>query len=385
MAETCLGCHKFSFDYDETKLKRCSGCKKAYYCSEACQDNHWVFHKFDCQPDRINTADRLAMAVYEDMLPGHPQTCEDYGFDRAITPEAQSKLIGLYIGLIKILGIPPRTVHKWRIHGVLVDKIKETYNKVPEAARAEYYPWFLENEHIIALAGQPRTTDMMVRAWIFIEGSDSESREEIIAAIERKPKDVKDCFYLCAIILSKGYPDPAMDMWVDFGFASCTSEDEEKRLCARYYRLIEACTFKEFCDAYRDHRLLSLFRSKGLPVDDGRGHLGGLLGGDWKKSVWFLKQNVVQDPIAEGFGMAPAVMVDYGFFNCETDSERQQLRRAYKAFFDSPHGDPSALHEAAIKGNIHGYLSTVVQGLENPVFRRLMENPYPLPEYDDSD
>ncbi|KAF8440854.1 hypothetical protein L210DRAFT_3538536 [Boletus edulis BED1] len=191
---------------------------------------------------------------------------------------------------------------------------------------------------------------MMVRAWMFIGGSDSESREEIIAAIERKSKD--------------SYPDPAMDMWVDFGFASCTSEEEEKRLCARYCRLIEACTFKEFCDAYRDHRLFSLFRSKGLPVDDSQR---------------------VQDPIAVGFDTAPSAMVDYGLFNCENDSERQQLRRAYKAFFDSPHGDPSALHEAAIEGNIHGYLSTVVQGLENPVFRRLMENPYPLPEYDSDD
>ncbi|KAI9567087.1 hypothetical protein HD554DRAFT_1023623 [Boletus coccyginus] len=55
----------------------------------------------------------------------------------------------------------------------------------------------------------------------------------------------------------------------------------------------------------------------------------------------------------------PAVMADYGFINCRDDSERRQLKRVYKAFFDTPDGDPLALHEAAIKGNIHGYISKV--------------------------
>ena len=78
--------------------------------------------------------------------------------------------------------------------------------------------------------------------------------------------------------------------------------------------------------------------------------------------------------------MRPSVVADYGFMNCRNDSERRQLKRVYKAFFDSRDGDPLALHEAAIKGNIHGYVSKVVQGLRDPKFQRLMKNLYPLPD-----
>eukprot|EP01084_Bolivina_argentea_P128994 227901_1 len=29
--------------------KRCSGCKRVYYCSEQCQSNHWKQHKKECK------------------------------------------------------------------------------------------------------------------------------------------------------------------------------------------------------------------------------------------------------------------------------------------------------------------------------------------------
>lgn len=48
-----------------------------------------------------NTADHLARAVFDDLLPQHPQTCEDYGFNRAITVEEKCNLLGLYIGTVR--------------------------------------------------------------------------------------------------------------------------------------------------------------------------------------------------------------------------------------------------------------------------------------------
>ena len=64
------------------------------------------------------------------------------------------------------------------------------------------------------------------------------------------------------------------------------------------------------------------------------------------------------------------------------DAEWQELKQVYKAFFGS-HGDPLALHEAAIAGNLYGFLSKTVQGLQDRrKFERLMENPYPLPDPD---
>ncbi|KAF8133966.1 hypothetical protein EV363DRAFT_1325125 [Boletus edulis] len=392
MVKTCSCCRGHSGDYDEAKLRRCAGCQKVYYCSTSCQKEDWVYHIFDCKPGRpINTADHLARAVFENLLPEHPQTCDDYGFSRAFTADEKSKLLGLYIGLIKVIKIPPKTIHGWRIRGVLVDEIKTTFYKIPERTRGGYFPWFLQNEHIIALAGQPLPEDMMhnhademmVRAWRFIGGRDTDSGEEIMAAVNRKPREEKDCHILYSLLLSKWRPHPDLDLWVDFGFASCTSQEEEWLLCTRYQRLITKCSFTEFCDAYRGRRLLDFFLSKEMQVDDPRGHLRDLLHGpaNCKKSVWYLKQSIVQeDSTKEESRMERSVMVDYGFMNCKNDSERRQLKRVYKAFFDIPGVDPLALHEAAIKGNIHGYLSTVVKGLKDPKFKRLMKNPYPLPD-----
>ncbi|KAF8440853.1 hypothetical protein L210DRAFT_3400158 [Boletus edulis BED1] len=389
MAKTCHKCHGYSDNYDEAKLKRCSGCQKVYYCSTSCQKRDWVCHIFDCKPRRpINTADYLALAVYQNLLPEHPQTCEDYGFNRAPTGEEKSRLLGLYIGLIKYGGISPKTIHDWRVRGVLVDEIKASFFELPEYSRGAYFPWFLENEHIVALAGQPlpekvlhdRNDAMVVYAWTFTGGSERDSVETIRAAIERMSAEEQKCHALYALLLSKWHPSPYLTLWIDFGFASCTSQEEEMALGSAYRRLINLCTFKEFCDAYRGDRLLDLFRSKGVQVDDSRGHLQDLLHPGWRKSVWDLKQSIAQEDSSKvESDMALSVTVDYGFMNCRNDSERRQLKRVYKAFFDND-GDPVALHEAAIKGNLHGHLSKVVKGLKDPKFKRLMKNPYPLPD-----
>jgi hypothetical protein len=272
---------------------------------------------------------------------------------------------------------------------VLVDEIKVAFYKLPEHARGDYFPWFLQNERTIALAGQPlseetlhdRGDDMFVHAWRFTGGSEGDSVAEIKAAIARKPDEEQICHYMYALLLSKWRPSPDLDLWIDFGFASCRSQEEELELGARYQELITVCTFKEFCDAYRTGCLLDLFHSKGLQINDSA-HLRDLLHRrptSWNKTVWDLKQVTLQ----EDFKMPPSVIVDYGFMSCRNDSERRELQRAYKAFFDSHDGDPLALHEAAIKGNIHGYVSQVVQGLRGPKFQRLMKNPYPLPEHCD--
>jgi hypothetical protein len=299
--------------------------------------------------------------------------------------------LNAHTGLIKVLEIPPKTIHNWRVRGVLVDEIKAVFYKIPEYARGGYFPWFLQNEHVIALAGQPlseetlsdRGDDMFVCAWSFAGGSEGDSVEEIKAAIARKPDEEQKCYYMYALLLSKWRPSPGLqDLWIDFGFASCRSQEEELELGAWYQKLITVCTFEEFYDAYRTGCLLDLFHSKGLQVND-HAHLRDLLHGPTycHKSVWDLKQSTLhENSTKEESRMPPSVVVDYGFMNCRNDSERRQLRRVYKAFFDSHNGDPLALHEAVINGNIHGYVSKVVQGLRDPKFQRLMKNPYPLPD-----
>lgn len=299
-------------------------------------------------------------------------------------------LLNVYKGLIVILGIPPKTIHNWRVRGVLVDQIKVTYFRVPEDSRGEYFSWFLQNEHIVERAGQPLSAQTspncdnaaLVDAWRFTGGNVKDSVEGIKTAIARKPEDEQKCHWMYAFLFSKGFlPPPELDIWVDFGFASCKSQQEELDLGARYRQLITTCVFKEFCDAFRAHALLALFRFKGVEVNDHR-HLWELLGGNWKKSVWYLKQSVRQaNSPMEKSNMHPAVMVDHGFINCENDIDWRQLKSVYGAFFDIRNGDPITLHEAAIQGNILGYVSAVVD-LRDPMFWRLMQNPYPLPESD---
>ena len=44
LGKTCDSCLSAS-----DKLKRCSGCKMVYYCSQACQKNAWGTHKLECK------------------------------------------------------------------------------------------------------------------------------------------------------------------------------------------------------------------------------------------------------------------------------------------------------------------------------------------------
>ena len=90
--------------------------------------------------------------------------------------------------------IPPKTIHDWRVRGVLVDEIKALYYKLAEKSRGDYFRWFLQNEHIIALAGQPLPEEtlhghnkaMLIRAWRFTGGSERDSVDDIRAALANK-------------------------------------------------------------------------------------------------------------------------------------------------------------------------------------------------------
>ena len=283
--------------------------------------------------------------------------------------------------------VPPKTIHDWRVRGVLVDEIKTAFYKIPGHSRGPYFPWFLQNQRIVALAGQPLSAEeihdygdaMLVRTWRFTGGSERDSPEDIRAANARKPAEEQKCCSLYTLLLYRWIPCPGLDLWIDFGFASCTSQEEQRALGFQYQRLITMCTFGEFCDAFRNRHLLNLFHSKGLQVNNNdqlRDLLSGPLPVGWRKSVWDLKAFVLQEDSAESDLILLSVMMDYGFINCRNASEKRQLMKAYKDFFVNPHGDPLALHEAATRGNLHGFLSNKVQGLRGPKFQRLLKNPY---------
>jgi hypothetical protein len=47
----CAVCGKHDADCDGKKLKACPRCKSIYYCSKACQEQHWPTHKRVCKAD----------------------------------------------------------------------------------------------------------------------------------------------------------------------------------------------------------------------------------------------------------------------------------------------------------------------------------------------
>ncbi|KAG1746942.1 hypothetical protein EDB19DRAFT_1926927 [Suillus lakei] len=380
MVRQCDTCSKST-----SNLKRCSGCHKVWYCSTTCQKSNWVRHIFACKPRRpITTADHLALAVRNNLLPQDPQTSKDYGFECAFTAENRSNLLGLYIGLIERMGIPAKTINDWRVRGVLVEEIKAAYYKIPAEFRGGYFPWFLQNQHVLNVSSgvdsqsNDKGNAMVRRAWRFTGGAETDSLEDIRAGIASMSQHRRTCHFFYGLLLSKWHPAPSQDLWMAFGFCSCTCEEEEMYLGGRYQDLIAKCTFNEFCDAFCSSHILDLFHKNGISMNVR--HLADILqNNSTLKSVWLLKQFAIRtdEESAEGCIVVNPVGVDYGFMNCKKDSEIQALKKVYRTFFERPGADPLALHDAAIHGNIFGYLGSSMK--LNAKYERLMKNPYPLP------
>ncbi|KDQ16157.1 hypothetical protein BOTBODRAFT_269578 [Botryobasidium botryosum FD-172 SS1] len=368
----------------EPAAKMCSGCSsKTWYCSSECQRTNWTFHIFDCNPRRpIDSSDYLALAVWRDTFPDDPQTCEDFGFDRALTAEDQSNLLGLYKGLIMYRRISSRKIHAWRVNGTLVDGIKRTFESLPKHAQGGYYAWFLENQWILdrSLPPSMASVDKMVRlAWAYAGGSAGLSTNDMVAHIKAWPDSKNSIFFFCSAILSHGRPHPMENNWVTLGFCVCHDEESELPLAAIYLDIIKRCTFEEFCTAYDTSSLIALFDANGLKARRERiPYLEDVLEGSPRsnKSVWNLKQIVSTEEVE----MIPSVAVDYGFFNCKDTSEAQLLRDVYKQFFRRPGANPIKLHEAAIRGQLFEYVGGLLKmkNKERRTLQRLMVNPYPL-------
>lgn len=59
------------------------------------------------------TAEILLAFIAADKVPNHPQTVEDFGFDRCHSPKDQSELLGVYRAIMTTLDVRPATVQEW--------------------------------------------------------------------------------------------------------------------------------------------------------------------------------------------------------------------------------------------------------------------------------
>ncbi|KAF7347379.1 MYND-type domain-containing protein [Mycena venus] len=374
--------------------KRCASCtlSTAWYCSADCQRRNWIEHIFECNPRRnINTSDYLALAVHKNLFPDDPQTCEDFGFARAFSIENRSSLLGLYIGLIERLKISPKKIRQWQVEGTLVENIKATFSTVPAHSRGRYYPWFLRNQWVLdRRLPRPRdpVDEMMMRGWQYVRGGpNTDTPDEIAAEMSDWSEDKQACQLLCNLILSQMHPSPELAIWVTFGFCACHDEEGERRLAWVYTELIKfgKCTFEELYHAYHTSALTSLFNSKGLTAQtEAIPHLEEVLKRSPRvfHSVCYLKQFVLAQ--GEGAEPIPSVTLDYGFINCIDEAETSRLKDLYRQIFALPRAraDLMKLHEACVQGKLYDYVGQLVkfQKRDKKVFKRLLKNPYPLPD-----
>jgi hypothetical protein len=102
-----------------------------------------------CSARSITTADKLWHYAVGDRIPQDSETREHFGFTRCRGWRDESQLLGLYQGLIRVLGIQAIQLNEWRERDILVSKIIEAFSELAENDRETYFSWFLRNQHIL--------------------------------------------------------------------------------------------------------------------------------------------------------------------------------------------------------------------------------------------
>ncbi|GES99070.1 hypothetical protein RCL_jg9194.t1 [Rhizophagus clarus] len=342
--------------------KCCSRCHTKYYCSKSCQKKDYPNHVRDC-PSK--SADILAKNVFDNLIPTNNAVRYEYGFCNCKDVDEESKLLGLYIGLIKYIEISTSELHSWWKSGNLIFYIKKAY----ENRNSGYYQWFLKNEHVLQglrkYEGEKTDKYLTDKYRAMVKPYLSEHDQTV--PIESLPESKRDVYTFYFMIL-KGYvPSIEQQAWIDFGFCSCKYVNsffdvtEEPRLGDLYRELIiqKGCKIDEFHDAYLSGSILDLLKRKCNSNDcnwlseskiETRGYHQPT------KSVYYLKQYV----LGESVSLQPSVNVDYGFMNCRTEDEKRHLKNIYEKLIKNSQFDPRDLHEACIAGKIFSYVGSIL-------------------------
>ena len=205
------------------------------------------------------------------------------------------------------------------------------------------------------------------------------------------PREWLVCVAMYRQLLSGFHPPPYAphQEYISFGFCTAENMYEEMQISRVYEILIDRCTFEEFCKAYETNTLVALMKAKGALPEQRREfsgvpkhfeHVVTGLGHGARESVWDLKQFVFGDGERR---IIPSISCDYGFMNCRTPNEREELLRVYKAAFEAKGFDAMELHAQCIKGRVYEYVSQFQKFSKDEKRKliQLMKNPYPLPEY----
>ncbi|QRV99810.1 MYND Zn-finger protein [Ceratobasidium sp. AG-Ba] len=364
-----------------TKLKRCGSCSKVWYCDSVCQKNDWPIHLVDCNLGRpITTADRLVAFAYQGKFPIDPGVLGDYGFDAALTIDAQTKLLNMYMGLILGLGVKAKALHQARLSGKLIEFIKSSFDAaapLPEG-REEYYPWFLKHSYLLSpslVHNDPSIykEQNFIDSWRFIGGSHDDDYVQISKQLETWPDTRLYCFQLIRLVVMARRPPAGLGFpyRVAWGYVTCSTEAEEDELALSYKALVHAVSFDELHTAFATGSMPALFAAHGMPLKSR--FLLDLFGPGAPlqyKPVWDLKEYVWGQPNKA----KPKSHMRYGFNNCRNEGEVDALKAVYKRIFSHPNADPLALHDAYEKGKLFEYVNNATKLRPKELFERLLKD-----------
>ena len=384
---------------DRPTTRRCDICSRDFFCSNRCQEKRSGSHLFMCSKRPLNSADYLWKSLVEDLMPQDEDVLKDFGFNSVLSDGDRPYLLGVYGGLYLSGKFSAEDLHKWRVGGILVEKIKEFYYSIPEGSRGEYFPWFLKNSNVLDHSiTQEESQKMMIATFFDKARLYLESKDRTRTPQELKPEAKAISYILLAQILHRNTPNPVEKGWYSFGFVTCRGQEEEGRLLDLYQLVLtesdgssfyqfhnrqrsvtQPATFTQFWKAHEAATLIQLMDSKGLKqLRSQLPFLEGFLSvppAGPHPSVWSLKQFLeINDPMENT--PCPSVNVDYGFANCRTFEETCILMEIYKMVLRT--ANPLELHQACVAGDLFRFASGYVPLKE--CWRSLMRNFYPLKE-----
>ena len=161
----------------EGQMKRCARCKKAYYCSVACQKKEWKTHKPNCLPANSAVQD-LVQACRRDLFPDYPAAYE-FGFDNLLkyhrhvkipseygNMSAEHVLLGMLENLYKTVGINEDQLEEAYLNNALDDYIQSKIKLFTDQRGiddAGYFSLWLKHKLIIGPTRIENMTEKQVR------------------------------------------------------------------------------------------------------------------------------------------------------------------------------------------------------------------------------
>ncbi|KAK3046078.1 hypothetical protein LTR09_012416 [Extremus antarcticus] len=330
--------------------------------------------------DDDDAADYLYSDLAMDEMPVDPDVLEDYGFKQLTAMPERSKLLGLYQGLL-YLEVTAEELHDWRLTGVLVDRIIDTYARLPYE-EGGYFPWFMQKRHNIFPSTLPVITGVEtvkqaceLAKW-FLRPTD-----QLRPVHELRPDSKRAAFVFAAMLMQMTYPPPGFTgPYLDFGFCACTDETEEQALVHLYQYLLlghegilrqpcwedvqgpseSVARFSHFWQAFETGTLVQLMDRNSLK--SGRlklRHLEQYLNSSQSTrelSVWklltFMKTTDEEAPPRD-------VFIDFKFIQCINPLETARLKRLYAVLLART--DVIALQEAQAAGELLPFIQQHVE------------------------